>query len=80
MGWTETASVGLTSAAGVVAAMAAAGLVAVGGNRTVSMTWTMPLLAAMLVLFMVIAPASDMANSKVEGLDGAGDDIRAREC
>ena len=73
MGWTATASVGLTSAAGVVAAMAAAGLVAVGGNRTVSMMWTMPLLAAMLASvtlesFTVIAPASDMANSKVAPL------------
>ena len=42
----------------------------VGGNRTVSMTWTMPLLAAMLApvtlaLFTVIASTSDMANSTV---------------
>ena len=29
--------------------MAAAGLVAVGGNRTMSMTWTMLLLAAILL-------------------------------
>jgi len=36
-----------------------------------------------LVAFMVIASTSDMANfdgGAVEGLDGAGDDIRAREC
>ena len=32
----------------VAAAMAAAGLVAVRGNRTMSMTWTMLLLAAIL--------------------------------
>ena len=68
MGWTATASPGLTGAAGVTVATAAAGLVAAGGNRTVSMTWTMLLLAAMLapvtlVLFTVIASTSDMANS-----------------
>ena len=33
----------------VAAAMAATGLVAVGGNRTMSMTWTMLLLATILL-------------------------------
>jgi L-lactate utilization protein LutB len=47
VGSTATASVGSTGAAVVAAATAAAGLVAVGGNRTMSRTWTMPLLAAM---------------------------------
>ncbi len=68
MGWTATASVGLTSAAGVAVATAAMGLVAVGGNGTMLRTWTMPLLAAIsapvtLALFTVIASASDTANS-----------------
>ena len=40
---------GTTGAAVVAAAMAATGLVAVGGNRTMSMTWTMLLLAAILL-------------------------------
>ncbi len=45
----------------------------VGGNRTVSMTWTVPLLAAMsapvtLVSFTVIASASDTANLMVAPL------------
>ena len=73
MGWTATASAGLTGAAGVTVAMAAAGLVAAGGNRTVSMTWMTPLLATMSapvtsVVFTVIAPASDTANLTVAPL------------
>ena len=73
MGWTATASAGLTGACGVTVATAAVGLVAAGGNRTVSMTWTMPLLATLLapvtlVLFMVIPPASDTANLTVAPL------------
>jgi len=40
---------GLTRAVLVAAATAAAGLVVVGGNRTMSMTWTMLLLSAILL-------------------------------
>ena len=85
MGSTATASVGSTGAAVVAAATAAAGLVAVEGNRTVSMTWAMPLLAAMSALvtlasFTVMAPASDTANStgaplRVSMRTGSGKDV-----
>ena len=73
MGWTATASVGLTGIARFAVAKAAAVLVAVGGNRTVLMMWTMPLLAAMLapvtlVSFTVITSMSDMANLTVAPL------------
>ena len=40
---------GSTGAAVVAAVTAATGLVAVGGNRTMSMTWTMLLLATILL-------------------------------
>ncbi len=71
--WTATASVGLTGIARVAVVMAATGLVAVGGDRTVSMTWTMPLLVAMsapvtFVSFTVIASMSDTANLTVAPL------------
>ncbi len=81
VGWTATASVGLTSAAGVAVATAALGLVAVGGNRTMSGTWTMPLLAAMSAPVTldhgdrICVGYGQVDVGAVEGLDRAGDDI-----